>query len=147
MGVYNNCGDIMKTQQYNVSGMSCAACSASVQRVVTRLNGVKSCDVNLITGKMTVTFDEGLVSSADFFRVVQKAGFGITAETVKKEEKAPKESAAPIIISLIFAAVLLYVSMGQMLFENLPLPKTHIILHFCNLFAVCPFYILGVAFL
>ena len=123
MGVYNNCGDIMKTQQYNVSGMSCAACSASVQRVVTRLNGVKSCDVNLITGKMTVTLDESLVSSADFFRVVQKAGFGITAETVKKEEKAPKESAAPIIISLIFAAVLLYVSMGQMIFENLPLPK------------------------
>lgn len=113
----------MKTQQYNVSGMSCAACSASVQRVVARLNGVESCDVNLITGKMTVTFDEGLVSSADFFRVVQKAGFGITAETVKKEVKVKKESAFPIIISLIFAAVLLYVSMGQMLFENLPLPK------------------------
>ena len=60
----------MKTQQYNVTGMSCAACSASVQRVVSRLNGVQSCDVNLITGKMTVTFDENTVSSADFFRVV-----------------------------------------------------------------------------
>lgn len=116
-------GDIMKTQQYNVTGMSCAACSSSVQRVVTRLQGVESCDVNLITGKMTVTFDENSVSSADFFRVVQKAGFGITAETVKKEVKEEKESAAPIIISLLFAAVLLYVSMGQMLFSNLPLPS------------------------
>lgn len=113
----------MKTQQYNVTGMSCAACSSSVQRVVTRLQGVESCDVNLITGKMTVTFNENLVSSADFFRVVQKAGFGITAQTVKKEVKREKESPAPIIISLIFAAVLLYVSMGQMLFNNLPLPK------------------------
>lgn len=123
MGVYNIYGDNMKTQQYNVTGMSCAACSASVQRVVTRLNGVESCDVNLITGKMTVTFDESLVSSADFFRVVQKAGFGITAETVKKEIKAKKESLYPIVVSLLFAAVLLYVSMGQMLFDNLPLPK------------------------
>lgn len=113
----------MKTQQYNVTGMSCAACSSSVQRVVSRLNGVKSCDVNLITGKMTVTFDENAVSSADFFRVVQKAGFGITSDIVKKEVKQQKESVAPIIVSLIFAAVLLYVSMGQMLFENLPLPS------------------------
>ncbi|MBO5210886.1 MAG: copper-translocating P-type ATPase [Clostridia bacterium] len=113
----------MKTQQYNVTGMSCAACSASVQRVVSRLNGVQSCDVNLITGKMTVTFDENTVSSADFFRVVQKAGFGITSDIVKKEIKQQKESVAPIIVSLIFAAVLLYVSMGQMLFENLPLPS------------------------
>lgn len=113
----------MKTQQYNVTGMSCAACSASVQRVVSRLNGVQSCDVNLITGKMTVTFDENAVSSADFFRVVQKAGFGITSDIVKKEIKQQKESVAPIIVSLIFAAVLLYVSMGQMLFENLPLPS------------------------
>lgn len=122
-GVYNRYGDNMKTQQYNVSGMSCAACSSSVQRVVSRLNGVQSCDVNLITGKMTVIFDENLVSSADFFRVVQKAGFGITAETVKKEASKQKESMLPIIVSLLFAAVLLYVSMGQMLFENLPLPK------------------------
>ncbi|MBO5357698.1 MAG: copper-translocating P-type ATPase [Clostridia bacterium] len=113
----------MKTQQYNVTGMSCAACSSSVQRVVSRLNGVQSCDVNLITGKMTVTFDENTVSSADFFRVVQKAGFGITSDIVKKEVKQQKESVAPIIVALIFAAVLLYVSMGQMLFENLPLPS------------------------
>ncbi len=121
--VYNINGDNMKTQQYNVTGMSCAACSSSVQRVVTRLQGVQSCDVNLITGKMTVTFDENLVSSADFFRVVQKAGFGITAQTVKKEVKTQKESVLPIIVSLVFAAALLYVSMGQMIFSNLPLPK------------------------
>ncbi len=113
----------MKTQQYSVTGMSCAACSSSVQRVVSRLNGVKSCDVNLITGKMTVTFDENAVSSADFFRVVQKAGFGISSDVVKKEIKKQKESVTPIIVSLVFAALLLYASMGQMLFENLPLPS------------------------
>lgn len=48
----------MKQAQYNISGMSCAACSSSVQRVVSKLNGVESCEVNLITGKMTVNYDE-----------------------------------------------------------------------------------------
>lgn len=48
----------MKKEEYNISGMSCAACSSSMQRVVSKLNGVESCDVNLITGKMTVNFDE-----------------------------------------------------------------------------------------
>ncbi len=112
----------MKTQQYNITGMSCAACQASVQRVVSRLSGVESCDVNLITGKMTVTFDESRVSSADFFQKVEKAGFGISAASEKREIKEKKESILPIILSLIFAGIILYVSMGQMLFENLPMP-------------------------
>ena len=49
---------MMKQEQYNISGMSCAACSSSVQRVVSKLTGVESCEVNLITGKMTVNYDE-----------------------------------------------------------------------------------------
>ena len=115
----------MKTEQYVISGMSCAACSASVNRVVTRLNGVESCDVNLITGKMTVTFDEAVVGQPDFIRVVEKAGFGITPDIpVKKEKeiKEKRESPIPIIISAIFSGILLYISMGQMLFESIPLP-------------------------
>lgn len=113
----------MKTSQYNITGMSCAACSSSVQRVVSRLDGVKSCDVNLITGKMTVTFDERKTGEPDFIRVVEKAGFGIAAE---KEQQAPKKkkdnSFLPILLSAIFSAILLYISMGQMLFSNIPIP-------------------------
>ena len=75
--------------------MSCAACSASVTRVVSRLEGVENCEVNLITGKMTVNFDENKTGEADFIRVVEKAGFGIepdiSAETPKTEEKAEKK--------------------------------------------------------
>ena len=48
----------MKEERYNISGMSCAACSASVQRVVSKLDGVESCEVNLVTEKMTVVYDE-----------------------------------------------------------------------------------------
>ena len=114
----------MKTNVYNISGMSCAACSASVTKVVSRLEGVTECDVNLITGKMTVTFDEERVSDGDFVRVVEKAGFGITAEkTAKKKEIKEKGTPVyPIIVSLIFTAVLLFISMGTMLFESLELP-------------------------
>lgn len=116
----------MKTQQYNITGMSCAACSASVTKVVSRLKGVSNCEVNLITGKMTVTFNPKEVGTADFIRVVEKAGFGIIPEKEEKklkEKTAQKSSYLPIIISALSSALLLYISMGQMLFENLPLPK------------------------
>lgn len=115
----------MKQEQYNISGMSCAACSSSVQRVVSRLNGVESCEVNLITGKMTVNFDESKTGEPDFIRVVEKAGFGIEADKPKaeeKQEKKEKSGLAPLIISAVLSAVLLYISMGQMLTERLPMP-------------------------
>ncbi len=115
----------MKTNVYNVSGMSCAACSASVMRVVSRLEGVTDCDVNLITEKMTVTFDEARVAESDIFRVVEKAGFGISAhKAIKKEDK--KEQKAPfypIIISAVASSILLLISMGTMLFDELKLPS------------------------
>ena len=117
----------MKTESYIISGMSCAACSASVNRVISRLEGVKNCDVNLITGKMTVTFDQNKTGQPDFIRVVEKAGFGIEADiqenAKRKTEKDKTDSPLPIIISGIFSALLLYISMGQMLFGNIPLPS------------------------
>jgi len=116
----------MKTEQYIISGMACAACSASVTRVVSRLEGVMSCDVNLITTKMTVIYDENKVGFADFKRVVEKAGFGIEPliEKVKKPEKTEKgESPLPIIISAIFSGILLLISMGPMLISGFPLPE------------------------
>ena len=113
----------MKTNVYNISGMSCAACSASVNRVVSRLDGVSTCEVNLITGKMTVTFDEKKVSDTDFFRVVEKAGFGITPEEKKEDKKEEKTPIYPMVVSFISTAVLLFISMGSMLFEGLKLPS------------------------
>ena len=114
----------MKTKVYDISGMSCAACSASVTRVVSRLEGVTECDVNLIAGKMTVTFDEERVGDGDFVRVVEKAGFGIAEEKIakKKEIKEKGTPVYPIVVSLIFTAILLIISMGTMLFESLKLP-------------------------
>jgi len=111
---------------YHIGGMSCAACSASVQRVVSRLNGVELCEVNLITEKMTVYYDEKLVKPDDFYRVVTKAGFTIEAIIEEKENKTKNANAKEKtgIWQIVFAAVccglLLYVSMGQMIFKNIP---------------------------
>ena len=117
----------MKQEEYIISGMSCAACSASVQRVVSRLEGVENCDVNLITGKMTVSYDEQKTGQADFTRVVEKAGFGIRPDTQEKAEKpkaAEKKNGGfgDTVVSAVLSALLLYISMGQMLTDKLPVP-------------------------
>lgn len=117
----------MKQEEYIISGMSCAACSASVQRVVSRLEGVENCDVNLITGKMTVSYDEQKTGQADFTRVVEKAGFGIRPDTPEKAEKPKtaekkKDGFGVTVVSAVLSALLLYISMGQMLTDKLPVP-------------------------
>ena len=114
----------MKTEQYIISGMACAACSSAVNRVVSKLEGVIECDVNLITGKMTVTYDEMKTGETDFVRVVEKAGFGISRDVseIKKDTvKKEKSGWIPLLVSAISSFILLYVSMGQMMF-SLPLP-------------------------
>lgn len=106
--------------------MSCAACSASVQRVVSRLKGVESCEVNLVTEKMTVRFDEDAVSYEEIKKTVEKAGFGLEKEAgeakAREEMSEKKNSALPLVISAVLSAILLYISMGQMLFDSLPVP-------------------------
>ncbi len=116
----------MKKDKYIISGMSCAACQASVQKVVSRIDGVTECDVNLITGKMNVSYDERKTGEADFVRAVEKAGFGIAPDApAKKETKTVKKGKSrlpSLVISLVLSALLLYVSMGQMLTDRLPVP-------------------------
>ena len=116
----------MKSEVYHIGGMSCAACSASVQRVVSKLEGVSSCEVNLITEKMSVSYDESRVSPADLERVISRAGFKMSpieengGETAAKAVKKDNEKPFGLIAAAVFSALLLYVSMGQMMFDGLP---------------------------
>ena len=118
----------MIEKNYIISGMACAACSASVERVVSRLEGVTACTVNLMTERMTVEYDPEICPDEKIFSAVEKAGFGISEEKndnkkdTPKEEKKADEKLIRLIIAGIFSAVLLYISMGQMFFENLPVP-------------------------
>ena len=117
----------MKTESFNIEGMSCAACSSAVERVTRRLSGVEESNVNLMTGKMSISYDETAVAPADIMAAVEKAGFGVRPESTEKAppvaEKDPlKGQRLGLIWSAVLSALLLYVSMGQMLVKNLPLP-------------------------
>ena len=65
----------MKTEVYNIEGMSCAACSSAVERVTRKIEGVENSSVNLTTAKMTITYDEAKVTQAMIEEKVERAGF------------------------------------------------------------------------
>lgn len=112
-------------KQYNVKGMSCAACSARVEKAVSKVSGVTSCSVNLLTNSMSV---EGSAADSDIIKAVKNAGYG--ASSIKNKEKAEDTSTeSPIrpmrtrfITSLVFLLILMYFSMGHMMW-SFPLPK------------------------
>lgn len=112
-------------KQYNIKGMSCAACSARVEKAVSKVSGVTSCSVNLLTNSMSV---EGSAADSDIIKAVKNAGYG--ASSVKNKEKAEDTSQeSPIrpmrtrfITSLVFLLILMYFSMGHMMW-SFPLPK------------------------
>ena len=105
-------------QQFNVTGMSCAACSARVEKAVKPVVGVESCSVNLLTNTLTV---EGTASEKDIIAAVKKAGYGIKTQ---KEEKNSAENTDDretvrlvrrLIVSLVLSALIMYIAMGHML--------------------------------
>ena len=115
-------------EQYTVTGMSCAACSARVEKAVKAVPGVTSCSVSLLTNSMGV---EGTASALAIVKAVQEAGYGASpkaaaAETPSAELDALADHETPrlkkrLIASLVFLAVLMYFSMGHMMW-GWPLP-------------------------
>ena len=117
-------------EQYNVTGMSCAACSARVEKAVSKVEGVTSCSVSLLTNSMGV---KGTASPDAIIDAVTKAGYGAslkggdTAQTASPDKSALEDHDTPVlkkrlIASVGFLAVLMYVSMGHMMW-NWPLPS------------------------
>ena len=83
----------MRKEKYEITGMHCAACSASVEKVTRRLPGVERSDVNLTTGIMEIVYDEKQVSRDLIRGKVEKAGFGISRREEHPAEKAERERA------------------------------------------------------
>ena len=119
----------MKTQCFDISGMSCAACSARVDKCVSALNGISSVNVNLLKNNMTVEYDEAVLGSEDIISAVEKSGYGASLPAEKDTRaKAVKNTASDeagklltrLIISAVFTVLLSYISMGGM--WGLPLP-------------------------
>lgn len=125
-----------KNEKFNVTGMSCSACSAAVERSVKKVDGVKSVNVNLLTNSMNVTFDEAYAGDEDIIKAVESAGYGasvFTSGATRQKNKAAGTAAAVntaadqtrqvkirLIVSFTFLIPLLYISMGHMLHFYLP---------------------------
>ena len=115
-------------KEYSIGGMTCAACSASVERAVRRVQGVDAASVNLSTERLTVRSETDL--SPAVFAAVEKTGFTISnVESIKKQSlleserrrKDMKQRKQNLIIALAFTIPLFYISMGHMV--GLPIPK------------------------
>ena len=125
----------MKKEQFDITGMSCAACSSRVDKCVRATAGVKDVSVNLLKNSMTVEFDETATDESHIIESVEKAGYGVSVKvgsTGKKASTGQAESAKDLhrkeyeamrrrlIASIAFTAPLFYISMGHMMGWPLP---------------------------
>lgn len=128
----------MKTEKFNVSGMTCAACQANVERCVRKLDGMQDVNVSLLANQMTVSYDENKVKESDIIHAVENIGYG--AESAEKKagddtteagsfktewedrkartNRSTKAMKTRLISSVVILIPLMYVAMGHML----PLP-------------------------
>ncbi len=98
-------------KQYKITGMSCAACSARVEKAVSTVDGVTACNVNLLTSTLAV---EGDVLDNDIIAAVVGAGYGM-AKTQKSTESETKSLTMRVILSALFCVALMYISMGHIM--------------------------------
>lgn len=129
----------MAQEQFDVCGMTCAACQAHVEKAVCRLDGVTDVAVNLLSGSMQVTFDEAILSDSDICDAVDRAGYSAspamesggvgTARShaaralespTKKLEEAARAMRGRLTVSIVFLIPLFYLGMGHMLGWPLP---------------------------
>ncbi len=116
-------------KQYNITGMSCVSCVARVEKAVSKVEGVTSCSVNLLTNSMSV---DGDVKSSDVISAVEKAGYGASlkgnsSKENKSNDEPLKDTETPklkkrLFSSLVFLLLLMYISMGHMMW-GFPLPS------------------------
>lgn len=128
---------MVKTEKYNVTGMTCAACQANVTRCVKKLEGVEDVNVNLLANSMAVSYDESRLKPENIINAVQAAGYnasnmekelkqaeGFKGEWLSRKERAESERQGMkkrLLYSVILLVPLMYIAMGDML--SLPVPS------------------------
>ena len=107
-----------KRQIFKVEGMTCASCSAAVERVTRKLEGVEESNVNLATEKLSIKFDSSKVRMSDIKKAIEKAGYKVKEEEVvidsdqEKKEGEIRSLKTRLIVSAIFTIPLFYIAMG-----------------------------------
>ena len=121
----------MHKEQFDITGMTCSACSSRVESCVRKLPGVNEVSVNLLKNSMTVSYDEDSLNTAGIVEAVENSGYGAIPKMASqnKKETNPEVSTAQaeyqgmkqrLILSALFTVPLFYISMGHMM--NWPLP-------------------------
>ena len=110
----------MKKEEYKVSGMTCASCVKAIEKYVSKIDGVKDVNVNLISEKMTVIFNKKNVNSDVIRNAVDKAGYTIVADTTADDDRKRKKEEIQllklkVIIGILFSIPLFYIAMAPML--------------------------------
>ncbi len=118
----------MTEERYDIGGMHCSACSSAIERVTRKLPGVERSEVNLPMNRLTIVYDENQTTPDMVVKKIEKAGFTASlhqdnpiVQTIDPSKVAKTEKIS-LIISLIFGGLLLILSMGQMLFPQMPVP-------------------------
>ena len=139
-------------ERFDVTGMTCSACSSHVEKSVSKLTGVENVSVNLLTNSMQVEFDENQLDTAGIIKAVEDAGYGAAVKDehakvgTKKAgqpgnqqnnglsavEQNVKNMRKRLIISLIFWIPLMYVSMGHMIYQWLGIPMPPFTMNFLH---------------
>ena len=113
--------------KFKISGMTCSACANRIEKVVSKMDGVKEANVNFATEKLSVSYDADAINFGDIKAKVEKAGYKLIREDEQKVEEKRKKLDEKgkllwrLILSLIFAVPLLTITMGHMV--GMPLPK------------------------
>ncbi len=123
-------------EKFDVTGMTCSACSSRVEKCVSKLDGIENVSVNLLTNSMQVEYDENVLREAQIIDAVVKAGYGASPRLENQGTKAAARTIAPeqvnpaqeelknmkmrLIVSFVFLIPLMYVTMGHMIGLSLP---------------------------
>ena len=154
----------MKKETYDITGMSCAACSARIEKGISGMEGMQQCSVNLLKNSMTVSYDEAELDSGKIIHQVEDIGYGASLHQTQGSKTtgasgrgkngatdaaaaAAKQMKQRLIVSLVFTIPLFYISMGHM--AGWPLPpwllgaRNHMIFAFTQFLLVLPVLIAG----
>lgn len=154
----------MKKETYDITGMSCAACSARIEKGISGMEGMQQCSVNLLKNSMTVSYDEAELDSGKIIHQVEDIGYGASLHQTQGSKTtgasgrgkngatdaaaaAAKQMKQRLIVSLVFTIPLFYISMGHMAGWSLPPwllgARNHMIFAFTQFLLVLPVLIAG----
>ena len=133
----------MKKIILSIDGMTCSSCQAHVEKAVSKLEGTKNVNVNLLSNHMTVQYDDQFLTGNDIIKAVTDAGYGAVLaeqEEKKKAQLEPKKNDKDemksmknrLVISVVFWIPLMYVAMYHMFYKWLGLPIPQLIVHACS---------------